>query len=190
MKIETFQKNFQIRDINTKPYLIVVSIFIVIILLIVLLNNKIEDYYICDGKVKDNKLSILVDSSTINKITENKKMIIERNIFTYEVIKINEISNNSFLYYELILELDKIPTHLFIDNNIINLKIITKTTTIFDYLIKTIKGEWHINKISKDELQEINGGGISLLGIAGIVAGVVFVVGVIDGYVQPKKCNE
>ena len=33
-------------------------------------------------------------------------------------------------------------------------------------------------------------GGISLLGVASIVTGVVFLVGVIDGYVRPKKCNE
>jgi hypothetical protein len=32
-------------------------------------------------------------------------------------------------------------------------------------------------------------GGISLLGIAGIVSGVVFIIGAIDGYVSPKKCD-
>ena len=47
-----------------------------------------------------------------------------------------------------------------------------------------------MEKISKDELQEMNGGGISLLGVAGIIAGAVFIIGVIDGFVRPKKCNE
>ena len=46
-----------------------------------------------------------------------------------------------------------------------------------------------MKEISKEELQEMNGGGLSLLGVAGIVAGVVFIIGVIDGYVNPKKCN-
>ena len=47
-----------------------------------------------------------------------------------------------------------------------------------------------MEKINKEELKNIDGGGLSLLGAAGIIAGVVFVIGVIDGYVRPKKCNE
>jgi len=141
MNIEAFQKSFQIREINYKPYLIVVSIFITIILVIVLLNNKLEDYYISKGRVVDNNLSIIVDSENLNNITNNKKIKIERNIFTYKVNKINEVIYQNSLYYEVILELNKIPVDLFINNNIINLKIITNKTTIFDYLIKTAKGE-------------------------------------------------
>lgn len=190
MNIETFQQSFQIRDINIKSYLIVVSIFITIILVISIFNNKLEEYYICNGKVINDNISIVVKSEELNNITENEKIIIERNIFTYKVIKIDEVINNNSLYYEVILEFDKIPQHLFINNNIIEMKIITNKITIFDYLIKTVKGEWHIKEISKDELQKINGGGLSLLGVAGIVAGAVFLIGVIDGYVRPKKCND
>ena len=47
-----------------------------------------------------------------------------------------------------------------------------------------------MEKINKEELQNIDGGGLSLLGVAGIVAAAVFLIGVIDGYVRPKKCNE
>ena len=47
-----------------------------------------------------------------------------------------------------------------------------------------------MKQISKEELENINGGGLSLLGAAGIIAGAVFIIGVIDGYVRPKKCNE
>ena len=41
--------------------------------------------------------------------------------------------------------------------------------------------------LSSNELNEIHGGGISL-GLA-IFAGVTFIIGVIDGYVRPLKCN-
>jgi hypothetical protein len=47
-----------------------------------------------------------------------------------------------------------------------------------------------MEKINKEELKQLDGGGLSLLGVAGIVAGAVFLIGVIDGYVRPKKCNE
>ena len=188
MNIEVFQKSFQIREINYKPYLIVVSIFITILLIIVLLNNKLEDYYICQGRVIDNNLSIIVSSDDLENITKNKKLKLERNIFTYKTVKINEVIYQNSLYYEVILELNKIPEHLFVENNIISVKIVINKTTIFDYLIKTAKGEWHIKKISKEELQEMNGGGF--LGIAGIITGIVFAIGVIDGFVRPKKCTE
>ena len=46
-----------------------------------------------------------------------------------------------------------------------------------------------MKEISKEELQNINGG-FSLLAAAGIIAAGVFLVGVVDGYVRPKKCNE
>lgn len=46
-----------------------------------------------------------------------------------------------------------------------------------------------MKEISKEELQDINGG-FSLLAAAGIVAAGVFLIGVVDGYVRPKKCNE
>lgn len=43
--------------------------------------------------------------------------------------------------------------------------------------------------LKKDELLAIRGGGISAGIWALIGAGVVFLIGVIDGYVRPLKCN-
>ena len=141
MFLETFQENFQMRDINIKPYLIVVSIFISIILIITLLNNKLKDYYICNGRVLDSKVVTIVNSDDLNKITENNKIKIERNIFTYKVSKIEEVIYNESFYYEITLEFDRIPQNIFVDNNIIKIEVIVNETTIFDYLIKTARGE-------------------------------------------------
>ena len=45
-------------------------------------------------------------------------------------------------------------------------------------------------KLSNDELYSVSGGGIGW-GIAGLIAGIItFVVGVIDGYMRPLKCNQ
>ena len=44
-------------------------------------------------------------------------------------------------------------------------------------------------KLKKNELLEINGGGISFGVGCFIVGAVIFVIGVIDGYVRPLKCN-
>ena len=45
-----------------------------------------------------------------------------------------------------------------------------------------------MKELSINELNEVNGGGGISLGLA-IFAGVTFIIGVIDGYVRPLKCN-
>lgn len=44
-----------------------------------------------------------------------------------------------------------------------------------------------MRELSVNELNEVSGGGISF-GLA-IFAGITFIIGVIDGYVRPLKCN-
>lgn len=46
-----------------------------------------------------------------------------------------------------------------------------------------------MKKLTNHELSNINGGAISLGGAALISLGVAFLVGVIDGYFRPLKCN-
>jgi hypothetical protein len=43
-------------------------------------------------------------------------------------------------------------------------------------------------ELGKDELYKISGGNHLALGL-GIFAGITFLIGVIDGYVRPLKCN-
>lgn len=43
--------------------------------------------------------------------------------------------------------------------------------------------------LTKDELYAINGGSVSLSTGLLIVAGVIFLIGVIDGYVRPLQCR-
>lgn len=45
-----------------------------------------------------------------------------------------------------------------------------------------------MEKIKEKELEQINGG-FSWGLAAGIVSGIVFIIGIIDGYVNPQKCN-
>ena len=42
--------------------------------------------------------------------------------------------------------------------------------------------------LEKEEMQSIKGGGISLWVIAGISAAIVFISGIIDGFVRPQDC--
>jgi len=46
-------------------------------------------------------------------------------------------------------------------------------------------------ELNKKQLIDINGGAVATGWIvAGIVAGVSFIIGVIDGYVRPFKCRK
>ena len=45
-----------------------------------------------------------------------------------------------------------------------------------------------MKELSQKELCDINGGSHLALGL-GIIAGITFIIGVIDGYVRPLKCN-
>lgn len=43
--------------------------------------------------------------------------------------------------------------------------------------------------LTKEEQQEVTGGAISGWTIAGIAAGIVFILGCFSGYTNPEKCN-
>lgn len=44
-------------------------------------------------------------------------------------------------------------------------------------------------ELEKKQLLEVKGGASKVGIAAGIIAGVVFIIGVIDGYVRPLKCH-
>ena len=46
-----------------------------------------------------------------------------------------------------------------------------------------------MKKLNNKQLEEIKGGGISAWGIAGIIAGAIFIIGIFDGIARPLKCN-
>ena len=46
-----------------------------------------------------------------------------------------------------------------------------------------------MNEMTNKELKNVDGGGINIGAIVGIIAGVTFIIGVIDGIVRPLKCN-
>ena len=46
-----------------------------------------------------------------------------------------------------------------------------------------------MNSLSNEALEKTKGGDIGFLGGVAITAGIVFLVGVIEGFVNPKKCG-
>lgn len=46
-----------------------------------------------------------------------------------------------------------------------------------------------MNKIKEENLKEVKGGAVNWGLAAGIGAVVSFIIGVVDGLINPKKCN-
>ena len=46
-----------------------------------------------------------------------------------------------------------------------------------------------MRSIEENELKQVEGGGFSWGVAAGIVAAITFVIGIVDGYVNPTACN-
>ena len=45
-----------------------------------------------------------------------------------------------------------------------------------------------MKELSVNEMHEVKGGSKAVVGLA-IVAGITFLIGVIDGFIRPLKCN-
>lgn len=43
-------------------------------------------------------------------------------------------------------------------------------------------------KLSSNELKKVNGG-VSVWTVLGIISGLIFGVGTLDGYARPRSCN-
>ena len=46
-----------------------------------------------------------------------------------------------------------------------------------------------MNNLSNEKLEKTRGGEIDVVGVSAIIAGAIFVIGVIEGIVNPKKCR-
>ena len=54
--------------------------------------------------------------------------------------------------------------------------------------IKQLRGN-DMKDLTIENTKNISGGGITVWGAIGIATGVIFIIGVIDGFVRPLKCN-
>lgn len=137
MDLVSFQKNFRNMDVDIKKYIKVVSILLIGLLVLLIFNNKIEDYYFGISKIIDKKIEVIIDLDNENKIVENNEIIIERNTFTYEIEKVEDYLVENNYYKKITLLINDIEDN----NKIVKYQIITNKSTVFEYLLKTIKGD-------------------------------------------------
>lgn len=126
------------RNVNNLYWIwLVILFFIIIVFLFINFNFKYYEYYSFKGEVKDNYIDIYVENSKIKKIIENENIKIEKEMFAYKVIEVSKenIFDNG-LYYKLVkLSIDKKDI---LEGETFDLKIITDSSSLIEYLFKTI----------------------------------------------------
>ena len=189
MNIRIFNDIFENKIFDRKKIVIIESIFIIILFLIIFFNNNFYIYYNNSGEVKDNMIVTVVYAKDIDILIEGSEIIIDKEKYAYEIVSIdsdNYISNGS-IFKVITLKLEDYSE---IDNRYLDYKIIKEKETILSYFIKTMKGGQNLNNLTNEKLEKTTGGEITFLGGVAIVTGIVFLVGVIEGFVNPKKCGQ
>lgn len=141
MNIVEFKTSFENYEIDYKKYIYVVSIFLIFFLLFIIFNNNFYNYF--TGKfsvINNDEISLVVNYSDLNKIINNENIIIEGTKFTYKINKINDYMYDGILFKEIVMNVD-LPDNLDIINNYLDYKIELGKETIFDILIKVVKGD-------------------------------------------------
>ena len=122
---------------NNNLYKVVITIFIIVIILLIC---KFK-FYIYQNSIllkTGSNYEIIADINNIKTISTNKKIIINRQEYIYNVISANEdFSNiNGTIYEKLLIN---IPNYS--DNNkILKCSFLIKKETLLDMLLKFIKG--------------------------------------------------
>lgn len=141
MNIVEFKTSFENYEIDYKKYIYVVSIFLIFFLLFIIFNNNFYNYFTGKFSVTNNdEISLVVNYSDLNKIINNENIIIEGTKFTYKINKINDYMYDGILFKEIVMNVD-LPDNLNIINNYLDYKIELGKETIFDILIKVVKGD-------------------------------------------------
>lgn len=180
-------------------YKIVLLVMILIVCMtFIILNINYQTVLNLDAMVKRvNNIYLVmmqVSADDIKYIINNNKIKIDDDEFYYEVYKIDKelyISDNMKNYKVVYLRLN-LDKKYQVDNLAVSVKVNKENKMIFEYLKNYImNGGWFMNLVQEEDMHEVVGGSATVFGLvfAGIALGVTFVIGIVDGYLNPNLCN-
>lgn len=119
--------NMEINKVN-KRYILIFSLLIILILLLMIIKK--DNYYENTFTVIDNSIVLLVDKNYVNKIKDNKKIIIDNIDCEYSI---NSVESLNDMYMVNI----KIDIKINVNNG--SYKLYLGKERIFDYIVRIIK---------------------------------------------------
>jgi len=157
---------------------------------------KLKTYLDINFSVKliDNKyyLTTYIEENNVKYILNNNKFKFNNKEYNYKLISISEENyvDNQNKIVKLICIESQIDSKYLIDNYAIYAKIKKEDKKVFEYIKSHFwKGNYML-ELTQEEMLKVDGGfKISMGVIAGIGAAIVFVIGLIDGYINPNKCS-
>ena len=135
--INDYKVLFQQKDKKlTKIWLVVLLIIVIGIFLI---NNRFKyyEFYSNIGEYQNNYLNLYILTDDLEKITKKQKINIEGKTFAYKIEEISQenIYLNNNYYKQVRLSIEKINL---IENQIIDIQIITNELSLLEYIFKTV----------------------------------------------------
>lgn len=119
--------NMEINKVN-KRYILIFSLLIILILLLMIIKK--DNYYENTFTVIDNSIVLLVDKNYVNKIKDNKKIIIDNIDCEYSINSVEPLND---MYMVNI----KIDIKINVNNG--SYKLYLGKERIFDYIVRIIK---------------------------------------------------
>ena len=120
---------------------IIVTFLIIVSFLVLLYSIDYEKVYKSSGViVEKDMLKVYCDKDNLNKIINNKRIIINNKNFAYKNPVINSIVYEDDYYFEILLSisLDKSTN---IENNVVDIQIPLQRMTILEYILYKIGGD-------------------------------------------------
>ena len=180
----------KLENLKQTNYIIFIAIFVLILILLLIIGyfksmNEIETFY---GIYSDDVLTFKINSKLSDKLKSQNKFSFNNKNVNYKIINFSdyEILNNE-IYVTVNMELDGD----FYQNEVGEIKLVFDKKKIIFYIFDLFKwGGISMNVLSNEEMLNIKGGAIKYRIIGAAVGGlIVFIIGLVNGLVNPQKCN-
>ncbi len=110
--------------------------FLIIGIIFINKSFKYYDFYLSKGEYRDGGIHIYVSVDDVKKITRNDEMFINDKRFAYKIASISKdnIYSDKNYYREVTLS----TTDKNVENEVVEVKIITDEKTLLEYLFETV----------------------------------------------------
>ena len=111
-----------------------VMLVVIIICIYIIIAYRYQTYYLLKGRIINNQLELTVSIDDIKNIYANNQLIIDNQIYNYQVMRISEylhIDNNFQNYCSLYLNVNGLVN---IDNFVYDIKIPKENKALVEYI--------------------------------------------------------
>ncbi len=143
MEIKEYNDSFKYKEFNLLKPLIIIVVLLLVLIIILFEKKRIITYYSNSMFYFEKKFITFVKLEDLSTFTSNKEILIEGDIYEYEIKEISKETKQEFdqLYKEVKFEIREPTKLLKKENNYYNYNIVLKKESIISYIFKTITEE-------------------------------------------------